>query len=288
MTTKTTAIDENTKIIVIDGLIGAGKSTLVTGLHSYLERLGYRVVSCIEPVQQWIDTGILDLFYKDKQRYTYAFQTYTFVTRIQSILKAIDDYQKTNNNNNNNNNNNEHTIEYLILERSVFTDRFVFMKLLEKDLEPALKIMYASWFDLHCQLLPFDLKTQAHFVYLQTTPEEAMMRMNKRGRPEEVGAKEDVKETKTKTGVSLLYQNDLHGAHLEMFKTLPKTTILDQKLCAMNFVSTYSPGFQAIVRELRFALQMKELKEEEERKDTKKHDKNDCERSYLTSWDRLC
>jgi len=297
-TTTKNVIDAQTKILVVDGLIGAGKSTLVTALHSYLQSLGHRVVSCLEPVQQWMDTGILNLFYKDKVRHAYAFQTYTFVTRIQSILEQLELYSKFATV--------HHAapkpVEYLILERSVLTDRYVFMKLMEDELEPAFKTMYASWFDLHSRLLPFDLNTQAHFVYLQTSPEESMVRMNQRGRREEVGEKEKEREVKhpeqkveqkAKGGVSLQYQQGLHTAHLELFKTLSRnqTTILDSKLCLNDFTHYSKPGFLKIVDALQPFLQLKSNTNKETSEigtEHKKETHEDCDRSYLTAWDRMC
>jgi deoxyadenosine/deoxycytidine kinase len=170
-------------------------------------------------------------------------------------------------------------IEYLILERSVLTDRYVFMKVMETELEPAFKTMYASWFDLHCRLLPFDLK-KAHFVYLQTSAEESTSRMNKRGRPQEVLEKESkYEDPKHGKGVSLDYQRCLHAAHLELFKTLSHTTLLDEKLCLADFTKPTSAGFLNIIKVLSPVLKVKEKDE---------HKNEECDRSYLASWDRLC
>lgn len=267
-------MNKDTKIIVVDGLIGAGKSTFVTVLHSFLQQKGYRVISCLEPVQKWIDSGILGLFYKDAVQYGYAFQTFTFVTRIQGILQQLEQYKGG-------------PLDFLLLERSILTDRYVFMNLLEKAMDPLWGRMYAEWWDLHARLLPFDLKQCAHFIYLQTSPEEAMRRMNKRGRPEEVveqkGETKYEQKERVVGGVSLNYQRQLHTAHVDFFKThlsASQITILDEKLCQSDFTSASTPAFLSIVKALESILHTNNPKKEKETEE--------CDKTYKTMWDRMC
>jgi deoxycitidine kinase len=213
----------------------------------------------------------LKLFYQDPVRYAYSFQTYTYVTRIQSILSELDKAKA----------HYSQPVDFLLLERSILTDRYVFMRLLEPSLEPALVKMYATWFDMYQHLLPFDLQN-AKFVYLQTSPEESMARMNKRGRPEEIlDAKHSNKEEK-QGGVSLTYQHQLHQAHLEFYKKQLKTTwMINSGLCAQDFSSPQSKGFQEILGSLRPLLAIAGYEEKEKEADTNG-------RSCQTVFGRVC
>lgn len=270
-------LTHQTKIIVVDGLIGAGKSTFITQLQAYLETQGYSVLSCLEPVQQWIDVGILGLFYRKPSEYAYPFQTFTYITRIQSIVQALENYSKS------------APLDFLLLERSVLTDRYVFMKTLASQMDPVLYRMYEAWCDVHIRLLPFNLLT-ANFVYLQTSPEEATQRMHKRGRAEEIVDRKDSKDSKEskQDGVSLQYQQQLHDAHISFFKThIQNVTVLDSKLCATDFTKKENAGFIAILNQLEPVLQL--IKNKTNKMNENKETNNthrDCSQS--TFLDRLC
>ena len=95
-----------------EGNIGAGKSTFLNILRQNLE-----VDIIFEPTDKWqnIGTGgnLLDLFYKDTKRWAYTFQSYAFITRVESVLE----HQAKSANKN-----------VQILERSVYCDRYCFAK----------------------------------------------------------------------------------------------------------------------------------------------------------------
>ena len=73
------------KMLVVEGNIGAGKSTFLSILQ---RKLPVDVV--FEPTNKWQQVGedgnLLDLFYKDTLRWAYTFQSYAFISRIQSLL----------------------------------------------------------------------------------------------------------------------------------------------------------------------------------------------------------
>lgn len=162
------------RVIVIDGAIGAGKSTLLRLLAEYLTARGLRVVTAPEPVQVWRDVGALQLFYDNPERNGTEFQTFVYVTRIQSILAALRDGPAN--------------PDVVLLERSVLTDRGVFYTLHRRmSADPKIDIrnsMYNTWCDTWNLLLPFDL-TEACFVYLRPSLTACMERVNARHRPEE-------------------------------------------------------------------------------------------------------
>ena len=52
--------------IVIDGEIGAGKTTIVNSLKDRLTKINYNVAVGPEPIELWVKTDILDRYYKAK------------------------------------------------------------------------------------------------------------------------------------------------------------------------------------------------------------------------------
>lgn len=78
------------KVIVIDGIISAGKSTLIALIQSKLKDR-YEIIVIKEPVNKWTQSGILQKFYGDKKRWSYHFQTKVFHDRI---MEAINQYDK--------------------------------------------------------------------------------------------------------------------------------------------------------------------------------------------------
>ncbi|OGB97004.1 hypothetical protein A3F06_01470 [candidate division TM6 bacterium RIFCSPHIGHO2_12_FULL_36_22] len=172
----------NIKRFIIEGNIGAGKSTFLKILEQHLA-----IEGVLEPHAKWQDVGdgenLLDLFYKDTPRWAYTFQTYAFVTRVleqeQRALKAISSVQ--------------------ILERSVFSDRFCFAKnCYEMGLMSSLEWqLYQDWFQWLVE--GYTIKP-AGFIYLQTDPDVCYERLVKRNRHEE-------------SSVSLDYLTKLHNKH---------------------------------------------------------------------------
>lgn len=155
------------KIFIIEGNIGAGKSTF---LRLIKEKLPVQVV--FEPLSRWQNVGeggnLLEKFYQDTSRWGYTFQTYAFITRIiEQQEKAL-----------------ENPFNAQVLERSVYSDRYCFAKncfemgtisKLEWDL-------YQQWFQW---LVDNYSQKPDGFIYLRTTPEVCYERLKKRARQEE-------------------------------------------------------------------------------------------------------
>ncbi len=156
----------------LEGTIGAGKSTFLRLLLQALEsRLP--VVTIQEPVQKWVDVGILQAFYENPKENAYKFQTYTFLTRWKALKEG--------------NSSSADTIR--IVERSIFSDRYVFAEALHEsglisDMEWA---MYVEWWESLCELEREVGPRDNKFIYLRADPETAYARMKKRARDGEAG-----------------------------------------------------------------------------------------------------
>jgi deoxyadenosine/deoxycytidine kinase len=186
---------EDRKMILLEGNIGAGKSTVgrvlkESGLFDFIE----------EPVEAWQEGfagNLLDAFYSDMQRWAFTFQITAFVTRAktwQEVL-ALTNHRR------------------VVLERSIFTDRYVFAINSHRlggmsDLE---------W-QVYCGL--WDFLTSNYCVepdcilYYRTPAEVCLERMKLRGRHEE-------------SGVSLEYLRQLETLHDEWLLQHPHAVVLD-------------------------------------------------------------
>jgi deoxyadenosine/deoxycytidine kinase len=156
------------KMFVLEGNIGAGKSTLLRILGEHLP-----IDVVFEPTDKWQKVGaagnLLDLFYKDTPRWAYTFQSYAFVSRVQTILE----HQQT------------HAAGMTqVLERSVYCDRFCFAKnCYEAGLMSGLEWqIYQEWFSW---LVENYTQKPKGFIYLKTSPRVCFDRLVKRSRSEE-------------------------------------------------------------------------------------------------------
>ncbi len=160
--------DKQIKSLVVEGNIGAGKSTFLNILK---DSLNVQVV--YEPHEKWQNIGgtqnLLDMFYKDTQRWAYTFQTYAFVTRV--VAQEIHAKKCTN--------------PVQILERSVYSDRYCFAKTAhELGTMNALEWkLYKEWFTWLVD--NYTVKPDG-FIYLRTNPQVCHARLRKRNRSEEI------------------------------------------------------------------------------------------------------
>ena len=173
------------KVYSIDGLIGSGKSTLVSKLKETLKNVkisNKKVVFIQEPVKEWMELGLLNRYYEDQKRWAYTFQNSAFITRTQALYDSIQ----------------EHGDDCIfITERSVATDRHVFAKMLYKsglmsDMEYKL---YKSWYKYFSK--PID-----GIIYLDTSVKNSLERIKKRDRDGEESISEE-------------YIVDLHKYHTD-------------------------------------------------------------------------
>lgn len=154
------------KSLIIEGNIGAGKSTFLKIVGRFLDS---DIV--FEPHEKWQDVegeNLLDLFYKDTKRWAYTFQTYAFITRVLEQEKNAKNTDK----------------DFQVLERSVYSDRYCFAKnCFEMGTMNKLEwSLYKDWFSW---LVEQYTAKPAGFIYLKTDPEICYNRLVKRNRSEE-------------------------------------------------------------------------------------------------------
>ena len=156
------------KIISIDGNIGSGKSTLMGELKTYFSD-NKDVVFLKEPVDEWEtitdENGItiLEKFYENPSKYGFSFQIMAYISRL-NIMKQ--EFKKNPN-------------AIFISERSLFTDKLVFAKMLfdSGNIELVNYKIYLSWFDTFAEEFPV-----SKVIYVNTDPEICHQRIEKRSR----------------------------------------------------------------------------------------------------------
>ena len=157
-------------VISIEGNIGTGKSTFITNLKSYFEKNNIEnVIFLQEPVDEWLNikdkegNHIIEKFYADKKKYSFSFQMMAYISRLSNIKKILKEKQDV----------------IIISERSLFTDKNVFAKMLYDDnqIEEIEYTIYNKWFNDFIDDIPFK-----SIIYLRTTPEICFERIKKRNR----------------------------------------------------------------------------------------------------------
>ena len=156
-------------IISIEGNIGSGKSTIMNHLKQNYNITGYSIGFIDEPVEIWNSitdntTGesIIEKYYKDQSKYAFSFQMMAYISRLSNIKKAL----KSN-------------CDILLTERSIYTDRNVFAKMLYDSgkIEDINYKIYLTWFDEFLD----DIK-DFKIIYIKTHPVTAYNRVIKRNR----------------------------------------------------------------------------------------------------------
>ncbi len=168
-------------LISIEGNIGSGKSTLVKKIREKFPH----VVIVDEPVEEWASitdsngVGILERYYSDQKRWAFAFQMMAFITRAKRLINIDKN-------------------AIVITERSVFTDREIFAKMLfdAGKIEDIEYSIYLKWFDELSKGIKVD-----QIIYMNTPPEVCCDRVISRGRKGE--------------SIPLEYLQDCHKYHEE-------------------------------------------------------------------------
>lgn len=197
------------KIVSIEGNIGSGKSTLLENLRKHYSN-NTHIIFLREPVEDWEKikdangNTMLKKFYADQEKYSFAFQMMAYISRLKILRDTVNkivserwedmivnyDAQK---------NYFELPQFVIITERSLYTDKQVFAKMLydQGKIEDVCYQIYLTWFEEFAKDFPIN-----YSVYLNTEPEKCYERIHKRARDgEEV--------------IPLAYLKDCHNYHEE-------------------------------------------------------------------------
>ena len=154
------------RIISIEGNIGTGKTTFLRSLREHF-RGREDVCFLDEPVDLWMNCkdqegNILEHYYKDQKKYGFQFQMMAYISRLSILRKALENPK----------------YKYIISERSLFTDKHIFCKMLydEGIIEEIGFQIYSMWFDEFISFSSFIP------VYLRTLPEVSYERVQTRAR----------------------------------------------------------------------------------------------------------
>ena len=204
------------QIISIEGNIGSGKSTLLANLKKHFND-NHRVIFLREPVDEWSkikdENGItiLEKFYADQDKYSFSFQMMAYISRLKLLKETINDidedikkvywdhvddrYKLPRN------------LKYFIItERSLFTDKMVFAKMLYDSgkIELINYQIYLNWFNTFADEFKVD-----KIIYVNANPDTCYERVGKRHRDGE-------------DKIPLEYLQNCHTYHNNMLdKSLP-------------------------------------------------------------------
>jgi len=209
------------QIISIEGNIGSGKSTLLANLKKHFNNKN-NVIFLREPVDDWSkikdENGvtILEKFYADQDKYSFSFQMMAYISRLKLLKDVVNKCI-----------NDEETnvlcdnlsspvkrIYYIITERSLFTDKMVFAKMLYDSgkIECVNYQIYLSWFDTF-----IDEYKVNKIIYVNTNPEICFERIGKRHRDGE-------------SNISLEYLTKCHLYHENMLDKTLSDCVFDNQL----------------------------------------------------------
>ena len=178
-------------IVSIDGNIGSGKSTIVRYLKLHFANYcGSKSTDCNicflqEPVSIWeticdeSGKSIIEHFYENNERYSFAFQMMAYISRLSVLKKAL-----------------SKNYDIIVTERSIYTDKNVFAKGLfdAKKMSLIEYNIYSKWFDEFSDIL-----NKIKYVYIRTSPEICDLRVRRRNRQGET--------------IPLKYLQDCHHYH---------------------------------------------------------------------------
>ena len=122
------------RVFLIEGNIGAGKSTFLEMLSNY-----FPDTICVpEPCSKWQNIqgcNLLEAFYQDTNRWAYSMLSYVMMTIVQQFKNSVDS-----------------SCDLYFVERSLYSGKYCFFKNLAtahmiNDLEQAMYISSWDWFN---------------------------------------------------------------------------------------------------------------------------------------------
>jgi deoxyadenosine/deoxycytidine kinase len=172
-------------IIAIEGNIGAGKTTFMRMLEDRLSLdATAKIVMVYEKVDEWMnvrdadsgdDRSLFDLFYADKSKHAFMFQSYVLMSRVADMMRRVRaeaaSTQKV----------------IFVCERSFLTDLEVFARILKEDgvMSSMEFSVYESWHRLVRDVFTRSNACVGGQIYLRASPDVCVERIGVRARPGE-------------------------------------------------------------------------------------------------------
>lgn len=188
-------------IVVLEGLISAGKTTLCSSLHEYLSSIGLEVVWFPEEIPK----SLLPLYTRDMSRYAFPFQVIVAQNRKSILARA---HQLANQG------------KIVLVDRCLLGDYTFGLMQKEKG------FFTDQEFDSYLEMISGRLPAPSFTVFLDCPPEVAFERMKQRGHQEEI------------EGYTLDYFRDLDRVYRRVVLSSPHhlqvdwstTAVQDQKV----------------------------------------------------------
>jgi len=209
----------NYTFISIEGNIGSGKSTLLANLREHYKN-NDNVIFLKEPVDEWAKIKdingitILEKFYADQEKYSFSFQMMAYVSRIKVLRDTLKEKI----------NNGQEKKQYIIItERSLYTDKMVFAKMLYDSgkIEDVNYQIYLNWFDTFSGEFPVH-----KIVYVKASPEKCYQRIARRSREGE-------------ENIPLDYLTSCSLYHDNMLDKTTSTCVCDEQLILDGNIDIY-------------------------------------------------
>ena len=163
----------NYKIVSIEGNIGSGKSTLLENLRKQYANHTH-IIFLQEPIDEWEKitdnegNTMLKKFYANQEKYSFAFQIMAYISRLTILRQTIKNIIHDTIN------------QYIIItERSLYTDKHVFAKMLydQGKIEDVCYQIYLNLFEEFVNDFPIN-----YIVYVNTNSEKCYERIHNRAR----------------------------------------------------------------------------------------------------------
>jgi len=163
-------------VVALDADIATGKSSVLAWAAAHLRTKGFTVAEGPEPVSVWQESGILPLYYGDRERHGMEFQNFVATTRIDEMTAIYEA---------------DPNVDIILLERTLFTDRFVFVRdLSEAGLVTDMQLaMYNRSWTAQLRMMPFQI---SGFIWLEADMPLLMKRLRGRGREGEEALTEEI------------------------------------------------------------------------------------------------
>jgi len=150
-------------MFIIEGNIGAGKSTFLTLLHQHIPTIHV----ALEPLHNWQSDlqgkSLLTQFYQDPHRWAYTMETWALSCRVREHRKDQ-----------------QYTTAPLIVERSIYSGHYCFA--LNGYMNGFMSPMEWQAYNRFFETITQGCRTPQGFIYLYVDPAVAFERIKKRNR----------------------------------------------------------------------------------------------------------